>query len=746
MISTALPLQNLDDRRWIDLVEEARALIPFHAPGWTDHNAHDPGITLVELFAFIAEMDLYRVNRITDAHRRKFLALAGITPAPPQPATTILGLRLAPGEAPLPLPAGLEFTGHDPFGTPIRFRARHDLTVQPGRLAAVLAEDTHSAAPRDLTTAWLRGEPILPFGPDPQPGAALYLGFDPPAAWTPGTLISLGVAIGDSGGRSGSAERDRIAAEAAAATADCVPPWKILHCDGQEEETTNHGRSVHNSAVLSWELRNGAGHWTRLAPEEVADDTRAMTLDGRVILRIPGPVAAGTLGARPGDLVWLRARLIHGGFDAPPVLQGLTDNAVEAEQAVPATTRLRLAQGAQVSGEEPVPGEFVELDVDLDRRGEVRRIRFGPPRADIPVVRLLALDMVKRSLVVEAAAVVRGTGGPGQRIDVPHAPLVAASLQVTGLEDGTWRIWSARPDFDASTRADAHFTAEPTAGTILLGDGEQGRTAPAGTTLLVTADLTRAAGGNLAMRTIDRLADSPHNRAVADDLEALAGRLVRIANITPAAGGAAAESVSAAIARARDEREDAARAITLDDYATLARQTPGVRLARAEARANAHPGFPCRTAPGVVTVLVLPHLPADRPVPSPGLRRAVAAYLNRRRVIGTRVEVAEPEYVHVTVRATVHAATGTPTAGLTDAVRAALDGFLHPLTGGPDGIGWPFGRDVHRSEVLAVIGAVPGIAHVLALELVSDGQVSCADVCIGPLGLVDAGPHEIEVR
>lgn len=99
MISTALPLQNLDDRRWIDLVEEARALIPFHAPGWTDHNAHDPGITLVELFAFIVEMDLYRVNRITDAHRRKFLALAGITPAPPRPATTILGLRLAPGEA-----------------------------------------------------------------------------------------------------------------------------------------------------------------------------------------------------------------------------------------------------------------------------------------------------------------------------------------------------------------------------------------------------------------------------------------------------------------------------------------------------------------------------------------------------------------------------------------------------------------------------------------------------------------------
>jgi hypothetical protein len=46
-----VPLPNLDDRRWIDLVEEGRSLLPFYAPQWTDHNIHDPGITLLELFS-----------------------------------------------------------------------------------------------------------------------------------------------------------------------------------------------------------------------------------------------------------------------------------------------------------------------------------------------------------------------------------------------------------------------------------------------------------------------------------------------------------------------------------------------------------------------------------------------------------------------------------------------------------------------------------------------------------------------
>src|SRR6266542_3759061 len=90
-----LPLPNLDDRRWEDLVDEGRSLIPFYAPEWTDHNVHDPGISLLELFAWVTEQDLYTVNRVTDAHRRKLLARAG-APAPRRP----------PGRGPRPVRRG----------------------------------------------------------------------------------------------------------------------------------------------------------------------------------------------------------------------------------------------------------------------------------------------------------------------------------------------------------------------------------------------------------------------------------------------------------------------------------------------------------------------------------------------------------------------------------------------------------------------------------------------------------------
>jgi hypothetical protein len=59
-----LEIPNLDNRRWADLVEEARALIPRVAPRWTDHNVHDPGMTFIELFAWLAEMQLYQLNRV----------------------------------------------------------------------------------------------------------------------------------------------------------------------------------------------------------------------------------------------------------------------------------------------------------------------------------------------------------------------------------------------------------------------------------------------------------------------------------------------------------------------------------------------------------------------------------------------------------------------------------------------------------------------------------------------------------
>jgi hypothetical protein len=78
-------------------------------------------------------------------------------------------------------------------------------------------------------------------------------------------------------------------------------------------------------------------------------------------------------------------------------------------------------------------------------------------------------------------------------------------------------------------------------------------------------------------------------------------------------------------------------------------------------------------------------------------------------------------------------------------VVAALNAFLNPLRGGPAGRGWPFGRDVYRSEILEVIDKTSGVDHVEDLELVggsSDPQ--CGNLCVGPLMLVTPGKHEIK--
>src|SRR5205823_10283784 len=68
----------LDDRKYRDLVQEALARVPVHNPEWTNFNESDPGVTLVELFAFLTENLLYRANQIPERNRRKFLTLLGV--------------------------------------------------------------------------------------------------------------------------------------------------------------------------------------------------------------------------------------------------------------------------------------------------------------------------------------------------------------------------------------------------------------------------------------------------------------------------------------------------------------------------------------------------------------------------------------------------------------------------------------------------------------------------------------------
>jgi predicted phage baseplate assembly protein len=184
----------------------------------------------------------------------------------------------------------------------------------------------------------------------------------------------------------------------------------------------------------------------------------------------------------------------------------------------------------------------------------------------------------------------------------------------------------------------------------------------------------------------------------------------------------------------------------LPDYERLALDVPGAPIARARAWAGLDPTYPGLKAPGTIAVVIVPWLPQRCPQPCQGLIAAVYAFLNRRRIIGTRIVVAGPRYLKVSVRATVAIQPGSRRDRVHEQVIAALDRFLDPLSGGPDGRGWPFGRDVYRAEILEVIDRTPGVDHVEALELVPDpGTAQCGNLCVGPFWLVRPGDHSIQL-
>src|SRR5690349_9068625 len=176
---------DLDDRTWQDLVDEMRALIPKYAPQWTDHNPSDLGITLIELFAWLGENIIYRLNQTPEKNFLAFLNLLGITRDPQTPARTFLTFSSSlPG--PATVPAGTQAQTTDPAGgSPVLFETDDDLTVLATTLTAALrgpdraTTDPLGGAYRNVTTD-LVGPPTarhlveIPAGRT----VVVYLGFD----------------------------------------------------------------------------------------------------------------------------------------------------------------------------------------------------------------------------------------------------------------------------------------------------------------------------------------------------------------------------------------------------------------------------------------------------------------------------------------------------------------------------------------------------------------------------------------
>jgi hypothetical protein len=282
-----LPIPTLDDERFHEIAENARNMIPTLAPDWTDFNYHDPGITFLELFAFLKESQQYHLDQIGPAQRGKYLKLLGLcrrrrAPARVQAAVT--------GPLSGTLPRGTRLlAGEIPFETerPLRFGG--------GRLRGGFVQDgecrTEFSAGADAETGKLQLEV---FGREARAGAAWYLRFDGPLP-------------------------------------DPVHLWLWVRQDWAVRRNPVGEAPFTPLADVVWEYLDDAG-WRPL--DILADETHGLLFSGEVTLG--GGENCRFVRAGGGESLpegcYLRARLAGGEFDVPPVLTGLSDTLVGAAQ------------------------------------------------------------------------------------------------------------------------------------------------------------------------------------------------------------------------------------------------------------------------------------------------------------------------------------------------------------------------------------------------------------------------------
>jgi predicted phage baseplate assembly protein len=263
-----LPAPNLDDRKFQDIVDEAKRLIPRYCPEWTNHNLSDPGVALIELFAWMSEMVLFRVNQVPDRLYVHFLNMVGIEPFPPSVARVDLTFWLsAVLEQPVVVPEGTEvMTAADASsGTDeaVVFSTLEDLVIAPPEL---ISAKNVTATDERITDVWddlrfsVEGVQCFP-SPGITPGDTFCLGF---AKTLAGELIRL-----------------TVTAEAEGIGVDPKNP------------------------PLVWEVWSGEA-WITVTVHD--DTTGGLNRQGEIVLVIPRAHELLSLGNTPA--YWLRARLL----------------------------------------------------------------------------------------------------------------------------------------------------------------------------------------------------------------------------------------------------------------------------------------------------------------------------------------------------------------------------------------------------------------------------------------------------
>jgi predicted phage baseplate assembly protein len=257
-----LPAPNLDDRRFQDLVDDAKRMVMRRCPEWTDHNVSDPGVTLIETFAFMTDQLLFRLNQVPDRLYVKFLELIGLRLIPATPAQAAVTFWLsAPAITSVGIAAGTNVaTLRTDVDESIVFSTETDLQIVPCSLLRVATQGAGENALADRTDELKMGQSFPAFSAVPEPDDAVLVGLSAPV---PNCVVRLDF--------------------------DCQVEGVGVHPD---------------HPPLIWEAWNGRA-WTACLVSK--DGTGALNASGQVHVHVPADHEAAVLGGEAA--AWLRARV-----------------------------------------------------------------------------------------------------------------------------------------------------------------------------------------------------------------------------------------------------------------------------------------------------------------------------------------------------------------------------------------------------------------------------------------------------
>jgi hypothetical protein len=686
-----LNVPSLDDRNYADILQDALARIPVHNPEWTNFNDSDPGVTLLQLFAFMTESILYRANQIPERNRLKFLKLLGI---PLRPATAATGLiTLTNQRGPLeskPFPVGSEVRSGS-----VPFRTTQGLTVLP--VEAYIVYKKPLSAEQEADRAELYSQLYADLLDQEASEPALYETIPMPLPAADGTLPIL-----DLGN-----DQDTVDG--------CL--WIAL--------LARKGDVVR--------LADGKVDLTRVKGE-IANQT--LTIGIMPHLSLEGVVIPSGQTSRSEPPVPLRWEIAQADTEAARYRlldSRSTGNILNApglvELTLPASaSELKCWDWSTLEPGLEGTGDYPPKLADPNLRDRVvtwLRLRLDTPPTDQTVQTRLSwlginATMVQQRVTVTGEILGTGTGEPDQNYRLANASVLPETLSLTVGEDQWHRIddlLAAEPEVpvnsarlplypsEAALGAQADhrtqvFALDPESGEITFGDGTHGARPKLSQRIVASYAYGGGRQGNVGIGMLNRSPQLPAGYQVTNPLRTWGGE--------DAQTTASAEKTIPRTVQHRD------RLVSEQDFQDIARQTPGVDIGRVEVLPLFVPGQKDLEIPGAVTVMVIPASSTDTaPQPDAYFLGAVCRHLQPRRLVTTELHIRGPEYVDIWVSVGIQVYDGYATGPVQAAVKQALLRFLSPLYGGYQGRGWPLKKSVRPEELSAVVTRVEGVQLVV---------------------------------